>query len=152
MGEWHLMTCPTAPAFWWAWGMPSGTQRGWAQLPLRLMEKPQGMLTVVHAPVQSRSPLALVTLLLQGPNGWCASTAVAVGCVWYSRHRVAALHPLPADEVGHFFLFQKLALPAQATSHLMSHLPGQSQQSLAAQGSRTAVLPMEATPGKHRRF
>lgn len=43
------------------------------QLPLRLMEKPQGMLTVVHAPVQSRSPPALIMLLLRGPNGWCAS-------------------------------------------------------------------------------
>lgn len=28
----------------------------------------------------------------------------------------------------------------------MSHLPGWSQQSLATQGNRTVVLPMEATP------
>jgi len=67
-----------ASAFWWGWGMPSGTQRGWAQLPLRLKEKPQALLTVVRASVQSKSPLAVVTLLLGGPKGWCASMAVAV--------------------------------------------------------------------------
>lgn len=41
-------------------------------------------------------------------------------------------------------------LLAQAMSHLMSHLPGLSQQALATQGSRTVVLPMEAVPEKHR--
>lgn len=41
-------------------------------------------------------------------------------------------------------------LLAQAMAHLMSHLPGLSQQALATQGSRTVVLPMEATPGKPR--
>lgn len=41
-------------------------------------------------------------------------------------------------------------LLVQAVSHLMSRLPGLSQQSLATQGSRTAVLPMEAAPGKLR--
>lgn len=133
------MKCPTASAFWWGWGMPSGTQHGWAQLPLRLMEKPQGTLTVVHAPMQSRSPLALIMLLLRGPNGWWASRAVAVGCLWYSRHCVLALYPLPADQVGHFFLFQKLnhhacaassgyVTPDEPLSWSVSAIPGHSGQ------------------------
>lgn len=133
------MKCPTASAFWWGWGMPSGTQHGWAQLPLRLMEKAQGTLTVVHAPMQSRSPLALIMLLLRGPNGWWASRAVAVGCLWYSRHCVLALYPLPADQVGHFFLFQKLnhracaassgyVTPDEPLSWSVSAIPGHSGQ------------------------
>lgn len=41
-------------------------------------------------------------------------------------------------------------LLAQAMSQLMTHLPGLSLQALPTQGSRTALLPMEAAPGKPR--
>lgn len=41
-------------------------------------------------------------------------------------------------------------LLAWAMSQLLSHLPGLSLQSPATQGSRTALLPMEAAPGKPR--
>lgn len=89
--------------------------------------------------MQSRSPLALIMLLLRGPNGWCASRAVAVGCLWSSRHCVLALYPVPADEVGHFFLFQKLnhracaassgyVTPDEPPSWSVSAIPGHSGQ------------------------
>lgn len=35
MKEWYLMKHPPAPGLWWGRGMPSGTQHGWAWLPLR---------------------------------------------------------------------------------------------------------------------
>lgn len=65
--------------------------------------------------------------------------AAAVGCLSYSRHRVVALYLLPADEVGHFFLFQQLnhracaassgyVTPEEPPSWAVSAIPDSGQQ------------------------
>lgn len=65
--------------------------------------------------------------------------AAAVGCLWSSRQRVVALYLLPADEVGHFFLFQQLnhracaassgyVTPEEPPSWAVSAIPGHSGQ------------------------
>lgn len=98
--KWHLMKHPMMSAFCQGWGMPSGTSVDGLSCFWDKWGRHKGCCT---ASVQSRSPLAscscCLALMAGVFHGWTCRMSLALCC--------STLH-LPADEVGHFLLFQKL--------------------------------------------
>lgn len=94
------MKHPMMSAFGQGWGMPSASSID----RLSCLWDWRGRLKgCCSASVQSRSPLAscscCLALMAGGCHGWTCGMSLALCC--------STLH-IPADEVGHFLLFQKL--------------------------------------------